>query len=167
VDYPADRMLQAAEEMERRVKMFYESFAAVCGNSRITALAASLANAEQKHISLFRQMRESLPPDRQLTQEQIAGAARELFNDVIPDKDSVRQAVLASDLCGALDMAVAMEMRTAAFYEDLVFRLGGHCAAAVALLVNEEKEHVRMLRELRERLLTPSGKNVGCPAAYF
>jgi rubrerythrin len=147
----ADRTLQVAEELERRGKLFFESFAAVCDNSRIAALAASLANAEQKHISIFRQMREALPPDRQLTEEELAEAAKDLRYTIIPDTSTVRLAVLASDFSTVLEMAITMKTRKVACYADLAARLGGPYSAAMALLVEEEKEHIRMLTEHRNR----------------
>lgn len=155
--HAADRTLQAAEELERRGTVFYDSFAAVCGNSRITALAASLANAKRKHLSVFRQMREALPPDRQLTDEELSGIAREIGAPVIPDASTVRMAVLASDLCTALDIAIAMETRMAACFEELSDRLGGPYSSIVASLVQEEKEHIGALTEQRRRILLKAG----------
>ena len=154
----ADRTLQVAEELERRGKLFFESFAAVCRHSRISALAASLANAEQRHISIFKQMREALPLDRQLTGEELAEASRVLRNAIIPDPAAVRCAVLDSDFSAVLEMAVTMKTRKVACYADLAARLEGPYSAALALLIKEEKEHIRMLTVHRNRFFPQEGK---------
>jgi rubrerythrin len=161
----ADRTLQVAEELERLGKKFFESFADVCKCSRIAALAASLANAEQKHISIFRQMREALPPDRQLTEKELGEATRELRGTTIPNSDTVRLALLASDFTTALEMAIAMKTWMADCYTDLAARLGGHYSAALGLLVEEEKEHVRILTEHRNRLVTQQEGHQTAPRA--
>ncbi|MBN2037218.1 MAG: hypothetical protein JW768_10795 [Chitinispirillaceae bacterium] len=153
----ADRTLQVAEELERRGKHFFESFAAVCDNSRIAALAASLANAEQRHISMFRQMREALPPDRQLTEEERAGAAKAMGYAIIPDASAVRLAVLASDFSTVLEMAITMITHKVACYSDLAARLESQYSAALALIIGEEKEHLRILAEHRNRFFPKAG----------
>jgi rubrerythrin len=164
MNYATDHTLQIAEEMERQGKIFFESFAAVCENSGLAALAASLAVAEQNHLSIFRQIREALPPDRQLTVKELAEAAQELRNTVIPDARTVRLAVLSSDLCAALDMAIAMKNRTTACYSDLAARCRGPYAAVLAQLVEEEKDHLRMLRQHRDRLF-PGKAQTATPRA--
>jgi rubrerythrin len=164
MDIATDHTLQVAEELERLGKTFYESFAAVCDNSRIAALAASLANAEKQHISLFRQMRETLPlhlRGRQLTGEELDAAAQELFGAIIPDAGTVRMAVMASGLRTALDMAIALEIRAAACYATIAAGMaGGEHTGALALLVEEEKEHCAILTEDRQRLFPLIGRAV-------
>lgn len=154
----ADRTLQVAEELERRGKLFFESFATICNNSRIAALAASLANAEQRHISIFRQMREALPIDRQLTEEELAEAAKVLRNSIIPDPSTVHLAVLASDFGTVLEMAISMKTRKVACYADLATRLEDPYSAVITLLIEEEKEHIRILTKHRNRFFPQVGQ---------
>ena len=158
---PNDLIMQIAIEFERRGKMFYKSFAAVCDNSGLAALAASLANAEEQHLSVFRRMRESQPPldrCRQLDEEELCAAAKELFNTVFPDAGMVRMAVMNSNLRKALDMAMAVETQSAAFFTKVAADWADPHAVMVTRLAEEEREHFGMLEEHRKRFVSFKGE---------
>lgn len=152
VNLTVDVMLQIAMELERRGRTFYESLAAGCGNARIAALAATLAKAEGEHFRTFARMREKLPESMRgpnLTEVELAAAADELRTKILPNARVVREAVMTSDFGRALDMAIAMEAEAVAVYAEVAAGLAGLDADVMGDIVNEEKEHLTMLNEVR------------------
>jgi rubrerythrin len=145
---PNDLTMQIAEGLERCGKMFYESLAAASDNARIAAIAASLANAEGQHLSAFQRMRETQSPlnrCRQLNEEELHAAAKELYGTLFPDADEIRMAVSSSDLRSALNLAMTMETQAAAFYTGLAAGIAGPNGAVLARLADEENEHLSIL----------------------
>ena len=158
---PFDCTMQIAIELEQRGKMFYTSFAAVCDNSRIAALAASLANAEEQHLSVFRRMRESQPllnRCRQFVEEELSAAASELYNTVFPDAGSVRLAAADPDLHKALDMAMAVETQSAAFFTQMAADWGGLDTGILLRLAEEERMHFNILKDHHKRFASFNGE---------
>jgi rubrerythrin len=153
--HSADYTLQVAIELERRGQTFYESLSLACGKSEIAAFASSIAKAEEEHIATFRRMRDALPKELCgpiLTDEELLAATNELRIKIIPNAKTVREVVLASDLRKALDMAIEMEDQAVAFYSELASHIANLDAAVLRGVVNEEMEHLRMLREMRNLL---------------
>lgn len=152
---PDDLTMQIAEGLERYGKKFYESLALFRGNSGLAALAASLANAKEQHLSALRCMREAQPPlnrCRQLTEEELYSAAKELYSAIIFDEGKIHKAVLSSaDPRKALDMAMAMETKAASFFKELAAGITGPNAAVLSRLADEENEHLNMLTKQRKR----------------
>lgn len=154
--YEADRALQVAIEMERLGQTFYESLASGCGDAGIAALATRLAKDEERHIAVFTRMWNALPPVHRgppLTEQERFAAAGELRNKIMPDASAVREVALSPDLRKALDMAIEMEAAAVDYYTGLASGRAGLLDAAVLTgIANEEKAHLTMLQEQRERL---------------
>ncbi len=150
---PDDLTMQIAEALERYKKTFYESLATICNNVRIAAIATSLANAEGEHLSALRRMREVQPPlnrCRQCTEEELYIAAKEsVWHIVFPDTSKVRTALSSSEIRKALDLAIAMETQSAAFYTGLA-GITGPNAAVLSRLAKEKNEHLSILTEQRK-----------------
>lgn len=155
--YAADHVLQVAIEMERLGRTFYESLAAGCGDIDIEELATALAKDEGKHIDTLTRMRDALPSDQRspkVPEKELFSSAKELRNKIMPSPKQIREAVLPSDLCKALDMAMEMESEAVAYYSDLASGMAGPDAVVLMSVADEEKKHVRALEERRQRLLT-------------
>jgi rubrerythrin len=151
----ADNILQVAIEMEQIGRTFYESLSAGCGDAEIASLAASLAKIEAEHIETFERMLNSLPSTQRgpkLSEEELLAASDELRKTIIPGARAVQKVVLTSDLFKALDMAIEMEIEAVAFYSGLASVTTGLDKAVMAGIVDEEKEHLRMLQEVRNLL---------------
>ena len=153
MEITVDNILQVAIEMEQLGRTFYESLSAGCGNAEIASLAASLALVEAEHIETFKLMRNALPSSQRgpkMTEEELFAAADELRNKLLPDAKTVHKAVMDSDVFKALDMAIEMETEAVAFYSGLASDIIG--VDVLSGIVNEEKEHLGMLREVRKLL---------------
>jgi rubrerythrin len=152
--YLTDRALQIAVEMERLGQTFYESLAQGCGDAAIAALALDLARDEKRHVAVFTRMLEALPPELRgpkLTEQELFAAAKELRVDIMPGAATVRDTVLAADIDKALDMAIDMESKAVAYYTGKSFGAEGIDSAALSRIAEEEKKHLKVLRERRMR----------------
>jgi rubrerythrin len=152
MSHPADRALQIAVEMERLGQTFYESLAQGCADPAIAALASGLARAEKQHVAVFARMLEGLPQGLRgpkLTEQELFAAAKELRVNIMPGAAAVRDAVLEADLGKALDMAIDMESKAVDYYTGKSFGAEGIDSAALSRIAEEEKKHLRTLRELR------------------
>ncbi len=158
--YPTDRALQIAVEMERLGQTFYESLAKGCANAAIAALASDLARAEKQHVVVFSRMIEGLPPvlrGPKLTEQELYAAAKELRVDIMPGSAVVRDAVLEADLGKVLEMAIDMESKAVGYYTGQSFGAEGVDSAALSRIADEEKKHLKVLRERRMRLFSSPG----------
>lgn len=152
--HPTDRALQIAVEMERLGQTFYESLAQGCCDAAIAALASDLAKAEKQHVAIFGRMLEALPPGLRgpkLTEQELFDAVNELRADIMPAPVKVRDAVLESELTKALDLAIDMESKAVAYYTSQSFAAKGIDSAALSRIAEEEKKHLKVLRERRMR----------------
>lgn len=159
--HAADYTLQVAAELERLGRTFYDSLALGCGNARIAALAASLAKAEEEHVATFVRMRQALPRELRgpnLSPKELAEAVGELRARVMPNGRTVREAVLSTDLGKTLEMAIDMEAGVVAFYSELAADFAQQDAEILTEIVNEEREHLAMLREVHRILLATSAE---------
>lgn len=154
MQYSADYALQVAMQMERLGRTFYESLAAGCGNVQIAAMAAGLAKAEIRHLQTFERMRNTLPAEQQnprLTEEQITATAGKFYKLILPDAAEVRQVAIGGDMIKVLDMAIQMEIDSAAYYTNLI-SAGGIDTAVLKAVIQEEKNHLVTLRQQRQNL---------------
>ena len=151
---PDDFTMQIAEVLERHEKTFYESFAAKCDNAVITAIVTSFAKVEEQHLLAFKRMREAQPPFnrcRQCTDEELYGAAHEVYNIIYPDVGKIPTAISSSNIHKAFDMAITMETQSATFY-TLLAGITGPNIAILSRLAEGEKEHLRILTEQRKKI---------------
>jgi rubrerythrin len=154
MSYSADNALQVAIQMERLGQTFYQSLAAGCGNAEIAAIAAKLAGDEQKHLQTFERMRNSLGAEQRgprLTEEQLTATAGKFYKLILPAAHEVRQAALGGDIIKVLEMAMQMEVDSAAYYSSLT-PIGGIDAAVLKTIIQEERSHLTTLRNWRQRL---------------
>jgi rubrerythrin len=154
MNYPTDRALQIAVEMERLGQTFYESLAQGCGDAAIAALALGLARDEKLHVAVFAHMLEALPPGLRgpkLTEQELFAAAKELRVNIMPGAATVRNAVLGADIGKALDMAIDMESKAVDYYTGKSFGAEGIDSAALSKIAEEEKKHLSTLQERRLR----------------
>lgn len=153
----ADNILQVAIEMEQHGRTFYESLSLGCGHVEIAALATTLAKAEKEHHETFERMRNALPPHQRgpkLTGKELFAAASELRKKIIPNSRAVHKAVQTADLFKTLDIAIEMETEAVAFYSGLASESNSLDNVVFAGIANEEKEHLSMLRKVRNLLST-------------
>lgn len=148
----ANTVLQIAVEMERMGKTLYESLSLGCGDEQIAALASALAGAEEEHVAVFDKMRKALPERLRrvsLSEEELFAQTDALHRKLLPNPKDILRVVKESDFTKALDMAIDMETRAIAFYSELASDIEGLDQAVLMEIADEEKAHLRMLREAR------------------
>jgi rubrerythrin len=151
----ADHALQIAIELERRGRVFYESLASGCGHAEIEELARMLARDEVLHGETFKQMRAALPQELRgpaLAESDLFSAAQELKKKIIPSPEDVFRTVLHADPVKALEMAINMESTVISYYSELAAGIAGLDAKIFTSLVEEEKKHLKTLKEVLNRL---------------
>jgi len=154
MSYSADNALQIAMQMERLGQTFYHSLAQGSGDAKMTAFAAKLAEDEKGHLWKFEKMYHSLPIEKcgpKMSDDQIIAAAGKYYKLILPDADEVRKIASSGDMVKALAMAMQMEADAIAYYESMT-PVSSEDAAVLKAIVNEEKRHLAMLRDWRERL---------------
>jgi rubrerythrin len=161
MSYSADNALQVAMQMEQLGQTFYQSLAAGCGNAQIATLAAKLAGDEQRHLQTFERMRNSLGAEQRgprLTEEQLAAVAAKLGKLILPAAVEVSQVALGGDMVKVLEMAMRMESDSVAYYSSLT-PIVGIDAAILKAVIQEERNHLTTLRDWRQHLGTPAGRD--------
>jgi rubrerythrin len=154
MQYSADYSLQVAMQMERLGQTLYQSLAAGCGNTQIAAMAARLANDEQRHLQTFERMRNSLSADQcgpRLTEEQLTATAGKFYKLILPDAREVLRVATSGDMVKVLEMAMQMEIDSVAYYSSLT-SVGGIDTAVLKAVIQEEKNHLSTLRQHRQSL---------------
>ncbi len=152
MELTANTVLLIAMELEKMGKTLYESLSQGCGNDEIAALASALASAEEEHLAVFENMRNALP----LSLRRDVVDSRELFaqvaslhKDLLPSPKDILRIVRDSDFAKTVDMAIEVEARAIAFYADLSGDIQGLDQAVLKEIAEEERAHLRMLREAR------------------
>jgi rubrerythrin len=154
MSHSADYAMQIAMQMERLGNTFYNSLAKGCGDAKITAFAAKLAEDEKNHLWKFEKMYHSLPIENcgpKLTEDQIAAPAGKFYKLILPGAGQVRQVALSGDIVKALAMAMQMEADAIAYYSSMT-TASSEDVTVLKAIINEEKGHLAMLRDWRERL---------------
>ena len=149
MSHSADYALQVAIHMERLGITFYQSLAAGCGDARIAALAAKLAEDEKKHLWIFERMFHSLPIEQcgpKQTEDQIAATAGKFYKLILPTAAEVKEVALSGDVTKALKMAMQMESDAVAYYSSMNPAVGSD-SAVLKTIIQVEKNHLSALSE--------------------
>jgi rubrerythrin len=153
--YCGAEIFQIAMEMEEAGRAFYETLAEVSGDQDVAELCRILAAQETSHYRMFKKMGEEVvqrPPSRPLTWDELHFAQMLIEERVLSEPDSARDIALKGDVAGILETAIRIEKDSVLFYNELLDQVDEEDAAAVQEIIDEEKQHVRILIEARRRL---------------
>ena len=150
--FTRDQVFQVAMEMEQTGEVFYEALAASSRDERTSRLCRRLAREETEHFRTFKNLREGRSrawPARPMTEDQLTFTRSLIKEKLIPTPEEARRVALHGGAMDALDMGIKMEDDSVKFYEELLAGAEASDAEAIELIIKEEREHARALREVR------------------
>ena len=157
-----DDVVNLAVNIEEDGLAFYKALAAGATDPRVKAVFLRLATEEVDHVH---EIREKIPTEgaEYLTYDDAslydAYAAHLFRTDIFPHEDRAKpQLEKVKGPIDAIELGMKAESDSIHFYE-VAAKACTHPAgkAAFQALIEEEKEHFRLLEELRDKLLSVEG----------
>jgi rubrerythrin len=149
----AEEVLEVAEKMERQAARFYRKAAGMYDDPKISKLFSDLAQWEKRHIEVFADMKDRLA-------QQTGEGGRFALDRAETSSLEVPLAVFneysepAKELTGrearveVLQLAIKKERYTIGYYTALTeFTLGSDNTRIIKDILEEERRHVRILRQ--------------------
>lgn len=151
----AAELLEMNVTEEHNGAAFYQQLAATSTNPLVKKQAADIAESEKHHEALFQKMLAGLErpePRENYPGEYDAYVHALLKNKMFADEeDAIQKAGQWSDK-EALEYALKTEEATLALLRELGKHIDAREAAIVKVTMDEEENHVRVLRDLLQRL---------------
>lgn len=153
--FSAREIAEAAVEKERRRREFYAGVSELSTNGEMKKLFQFLAKEEEKHVAAFARLRDSLPVG---THSEEYDADMQAYMDSVVDdrlysdldsKGFVEKVVNSKD---AIRMAIGFEKDAILYFTEFLPHLPESDREVVAGLIDEEKDHIRRLAELRRSM---------------
>lgn len=142
--------------VERRGAAFYDTLARTCGSENMKQAFLALAAMEHKHIQTFQKLLEEAPSNagEGYDSEEYAPYFQALvesavFNDDLAASDLVSKADTDRQ---AVEVGIEAEKDSILFYEQLREIVAGNASEDIAMVISEEKAHLRKLAELKAQL---------------
>ena len=157
--FNAEQVLEIAIELEKTGQVFYEVVASGCTreNQRVANLLMRLAAEEEDHLKFFEEMLGELvsstghtPTPLLPTQQQYV---MEMLNEqIVPDPIAARRKAADCTVAEALDIAIAMERASVAFYTGILLTDANEQDTAVIekIIAAEKKHEEELLDSLRQ-----------------
>ena len=153
--FDLEDVFRMAAQLEESGQHFYETVARNTPNIVVAALCRDLAQQEQVHYQTFDALRRGAtgkPQPAQTTFGQMQVTQALLEDKAAPMQEEARGVAESGSMDEVLDMAVAMEVQSVAFYKEIASAVGPEDAEAVEEIIEEEKRHEELLREAKAEL---------------
>ncbi len=156
--FRASELLELAILIERNGEEFYSSLTESAGHQKAKDVFAYLAGEERKHLGIFQNLlqplekyesAESYPGEYEGYMKAIADSHVFIKQDA--GKELARRAATPLD---AVEMAVSFEKDTILFFQAMGRFIPDDERETVGQLIDEERQHIVRLRELRETVGT-------------
>lgn len=148
-------LLKVAMEIEKNGGSFYRSQAGMTKNQDIEFTFNWLASQEDEHLKTFTGMLSTveLKPMKGASEEEYMSYLTELAKSYVFSKDMVEASHvdMANKPSKALRFALDMERDSILFYHELKEVVRTQDQAILEKIINEERSHVKKLRELMEK----------------
>jgi len=153
--YDLEDVFRMAAQLEESGRAFYETVALNSPNVVVAALCRDLAQQEQMHFETFDAMRRGAtgkgrPAEATFGQMQVTQALLE--DKAAPMQEEARSVAEHGSLEDILDMAIAMEAKSVAFYLEIASAVDGEDADTIGRVIEEEGRHEEMLQEVKAAL---------------
>lgn len=153
-----DEVLQIAMQAEESGRRLYDALGQQARDVQLAELCRRLAQQEQGHYEKFKAMRDAQA--NTLIKHGLGlddlDFIRSLVNGtVLPSEEEAQRAIREDKVLPLLDMAIAAEVGSVKFYGQLLPHVESSETATVGEIIEEEKRHEKLLREVKQRM---SGK---------
>lgn len=154
--FTAREIAEAAVEKEKRRRDFYAKVTQLSTHPAMTRLFEFLTAEEERHVTEFVAIRDSVPV-QQVRPEEYDADMEAYMDSVVEDRlyakigseDFVRKALDANDV---FRLAIALEKDAILFFWDFLRYVGDEDKPLVRRLIDEEKGHIRMLWKMKQEL---------------
>lgn len=153
-------MLTAALEIEEKGKAYYEKAAQTCRNELCREIFQLLKDYEEKHIERINEIYKSLKSGGAWTEDLASFEVAEKLNTVFKSLVQKRAKRVKADTgdVEALEIGIKFESASVKFYEDHQSRApDGPEKKFAELMAAEEREHLRILSDMRFYYTDPEG----------
>jgi len=156
VFFSGSELLEIAMGIERNGMAFYQALADKTGNRDIKDIYTYLAGEEKKHLDTFQGMSGSLgqvKPPETYGDEYMLYLKSLVDNTVFTNVTEAKQkAAKVSNEIEALDTGIQAEKDSILFYTELQSLVRERDRKVVLSVLDEEKNHLRQLSELKRGL---------------
>ncbi len=156
VFFSGSELLEVAVGIERNGMAFYQALADKTGNRDVKDIYDHLAGEEKKHLDTFQGMSDSLrqaKPPETYTEEYMLYLNSLVDSTVFSDVAEAQQkAGRVFDKIEAIDTGIQAEKDSILFYAELQNLVRERDCKVVLNILDEEKQHLRQLSQLRTRL---------------
>jgi len=157
VFFSGSELLEIAMGIERNGMAFYQALADKTGKRDVKDIYTYLAGEEKKHLDTFQGMSGSLgqakPPETYGDEYMLY--LKSLVDSVIFSNvaEAQQKAAKISNEIEALDTGIQAEKDSILFYTELQTLVRGRDREVVLTVLDEEKNHLRQLSELKKGLM--------------
>jgi len=153
--FDLEDVFRMAAQMEESGREFYETVARNTPNVVVASLCRDLAQQEQAHHETFDRMRRAAtgkprPGGTTFGEMQVTQALLE--DKAAPMQEEARAVARTGSLEEVLNLAIAMETKSVAFYNEIAAAVDAEDAETVAGIIDEEKRHEQLLLEAKAEL---------------
>ena len=157
VFFSGSELLEIAIGIERNGMAFYQALADKTGNRDVKDIYNYLAGEEKKHLDIFQSMSDSLgqaKPQETYTEEYMLYLKSLVDSVVFSNVTEARQkANKVFNEIEALDTGIQAEKDSILFYTELQNLVRERDRKVVLKVLDEEKNHLRQLSELKRGLM--------------
>ena len=146
-------IIELGVQIEKNGKAFYSALAKLADNSSAAAIFEYLANAEEKHIRVFREIFTSscdYEPDGAFPDDYFAYMRSMASQYVFTQENKGEEiAKTAKSYDEGIDLGIQFEKESILFYEGMKKMLSEKDGKLVDEVIIEEKKHMRQLCDLK------------------
>jgi len=157
VFFSGSELLEIAMGIERNGMAFYQALADKTGNRDVKDIYNYLAGEEKKHLDTFQGMSDSLgqaKPQETYTEEYMLYLKSLIDGVIFSNVTEARQkAGKLSNEIEALDTGIQAEKDSILFYTELHNLVRERDREVILTVLDEEKNHLRQLSELKKGLM--------------
>jgi rubrerythrin len=156
VFFSGSELLEIAMGIERNGMAFYQAMADKTEKRDVKDLYNHLAGEEKKHLDIFKGMSDALgqtKPSETFGDEYML-YLKSLVDSVVFSNvaEAQQKAVKVSNEIEALNIGIQAEKDSILFYTELQSQVRERDREVVLTVLDEEKNHLRQLSELKKRL---------------
>jgi rubrerythrin len=151
-------MLKMAVKDEETGVAFYKALAEVAKTEEMKAKLLHMSVQEQEHADRYKSFLAGLGGDYKPTVQKFDGEYEGYLNALLESRaftspeDAAAQARATTDITSALDVAINMERDTLLFYIEMRNLVDNDKQKYIQDIIDEEKNHVYELTELKKTL---------------